>query len=215
MIEGFLESVQQSGIFTGWLRDTGSAAPAIVEVRALGPARGGQIVACAVASAFRPDLLRGGHGHGHYGFHARMLAPVAPGPAAFELYLPRRDQGVRTRLTVPPIALAGVLMVEDLLRPEPAWTTAELLPSIACLNLPEQLANLGAARFIDAAYRFALQRWPERGEAEAYSRALADGGASADDVLRELLTSRERLDLGPELISPWDPGYPFASDVGP
>ena len=33
--------------------------------------------------------------------------------------------------------------------------------------------------------------------------------ATADDVLRELLTSRERQDLGPDLISPWDPGFPF------
>jgi hypothetical protein len=212
MIEGFLESLTEAGIFTGWLRDTADAAPVIVEVRALGAAGSAVPVAYAVASAFRPDLLRGGHGHGHYGFRARQLIALPPGHCAFELYLPRQAQGVRTRLTVPRVTLPGALVVEALLRPEPAWTVHDLLPSLGCLNLAAQLASLGSTRFIDAAYRFALGRWPESGEAAAYCLALAQGGATADDVVRELLASRERADLGPSLISPWDPGYPFAPD---
>jgi len=210
MIEGFLESLLPTGIFTGWLRDTEDPAPVMLEIR---PAGSPAAVARAVASAFRHDLLRGGHGHGHYGFRARLLAPLPPGPAAFELYLPRRDQGVRTGVVVPQIDLAGPAKVEALLRPEPAWTTTDVLPFLACLDPAGQVARLGPARFIDAAYRFALNRWPGKGEALAYDRALAEGAASADDVLRELLTSRERADLGPDLISPWDPGFPFGEPV--
>jgi hypothetical protein len=211
MIEGFLESLHASGVFTGWLRDTGDPEPVIVEVRVAATA---QPVARAAANAFRPDLLRGGHGHGHYGFRARLLAGLPPGTAHFELFLPRRGQGVRTRLEVPPVTLAGQSAVEALLRPDSPWTTADLLPALTCLDPDGELARLGAARFIDAAYRFALHRWPSPGEAEAYLRALADGGASATDLLRELLTSRERQDLGPDLISPWDPGFPFTPAGG-
>lgn len=215
MIEGFLESLTEAGMFTGWVRDTSDAAPVIVEVRALAAGGAAQPVARAVASAFRPDLLRGGHGHGHYGFRARLMAALPPGPCAFELYLPRQAQGVRTGLVVPQVTLPEMLRVESLLRPEPAWTVDDLLLALECLELAAQLASLGSSRFIDAAYRFALNRWPERGEAAAYTRALADGAASADDVVRELLTSRERADLGPGLISPWDPAYPFVSPGRP
>jgi hypothetical protein len=215
MIEGFLESLTEAGIFTGWLRDTDDPAPVIVEVREIGAHGAGNTVAHAVASAFRADLLRAGHGHGHYGFRARLLTALPAGPCGFELHLPRHGQGVRTRLAVPQLTLPGMLRVEVLLRPDPAWTVADLLPALRCLSLPAQLATLGTARFIDAAYRFALQRWPEPGEAAAYSLALAQGGATADDVLHELLTSRERVDLGPGLISPWDPAYPFALDIRP
>jgi hypothetical protein len=215
MIEGFLESLTEAGIFTGWLRDTSDAAPAIVEVRALSPGGAARPVAHAVASAFRPDLLRGGHGHGHYGFRARLMTALPPGPRAFELYLPRQAQGVRTRLAIPQITLQDAVRVESLLRPDPTWTVADLLAALACLDLAALLARLGSTRFIDAAYRFVLNRWPERGEATAYALALADGGAAAEDVVRELLTSRERTDLGPELMSPWDHGYPFASPGRP
>jgi len=204
VIEGVLETLDDAGIFSGWLRNADDPAPLIVEIRAQGHA-----VAHAVACAFRPDLLRGGHGHGHYGFRARLLNALPPGPAAFELFLPRQGQGVRTGLTVPAITLTAPVNVEALLRPDPGWTVDDLLPSLRCLELGAQLASLGMARFIDAAYRFAVGRWPVPGESQAYTLALTGGSASADDVLRDLLTSRERQDMGPDLISPWDPGFPF------
>jgi hypothetical protein len=204
VIEGVLEALLDTGIFTGWLRNTDDPAPVIVEVRFQGRA-----VAQAVASTFRPDLLRGGHGHGHYGFRARLLVALPPGPAPLELFLPRNGQAVRTGLTLPAIALPGPVPVEALLRPEPAWRVDDLLPALSCLHPGAQLASLGMARFIDAAYRFALQRWPSPSESQAYTLALTGAAATADDVLRELLTSRERQDLGPDLISPWDPGFPF------
>ena len=211
MIEGMLESFTADGCFSGWLRDTEDALPVIVEVRA---ASGGAAVACGVAKVFRPDLLQGGHGHGHYGFRARLLSRLPAGRARFELFLPRHGQGVRAMLMVPDVALAAPVRVEELLRPEPRWTVADLLPALACLDLPGQLRALGPVRFIEAAYWFALRRWPGKGEAEAYGRALADGDASAEDVVRELLTSLERRDLGDELASPWDQDFPFAAGVG-
>jgi hypothetical protein len=209
VIEGVLESLDGAGVFTGWLRNTDDPAPVAVEIRLQG-----QAVAQAVASAFRPDLLRSGHGHGHYGFHARLLAALPPGQAAFELFLPRTAQGVRTGLAVPRIALAGAVAVETLLRPEPGWTVDDLLPALPCLDLDTQLTALGMARYIDAAYRFVLERWPVPGESQAYTLALTSGGATADDVVRDLLQSRERQDMGPNLMSPWDPGFPFGAAHG-
>ena len=94
MIEGTLESLAPDGVFSGWLRDTQDSAPTPLEIR-----HRGRTVAQAAALAFRPDLLATGHGHGHYGFAARSRHALPPGPADFELFLPRRDQSIRVRLT--------------------------------------------------------------------------------------------------------------------
>ncbi len=212
MIEGTVESLNEHGLFTGWLRDTEDPDPVMVEVR-----YEGRLVAQAVAASFRADLLRGAHGHGHYGFRAQIAVALPPSaahaPALFELFLPRHGQGVRTRLQVPQLNLARGTNVEQLLRAELAWTAPDLLPHLACLSLPRHHAAMGTARFIDCAYRFALSRWPSRAERQVYSRALQEGGLSAEAFMAELLASRERQDLQPALASPWDATFPFAAPV--
>lgn len=204
MIEGTVKSVDEAGMFRGWLRDTRDPVPALVQIRL-----GGAIVAEALAAAFRPDLLRGGHGHGHYGFLARARVAVPAGPARFELFLPRHDQGIPVRLDVPSIPPAAALPVETLLRPEPAWTVPDLAAALGCLQLPRQRKLMGTPRFVDAGFQFALRRWPLDEEAAVYIRALDDGTTRPEAFLAELLASRERADLGDALPSPWDAMFPF------
>ena len=204
MIEGTVEFLTPEGIFGGWLRDTRDPIPAHVQIR-----EGDQIVGESLASSFRPDLLRGGHGHGHYGFLARARRRLAPGMTRFELFLPRHDQGIPVRLAVPPIPPEAALPVEALLRPEPTWTVSELAGAVSCLDLASQCATMGTPRFVDVAFQFVLQRWPMNEEASVYVQVIDEGQTSPDALLSELLACRERADLGPGLISPWDAAFPF------
>jgi hypothetical protein len=205
MIEGTVEYLTGEGIFGGWLRDTRDPIPAHVQIR-----RADEIVAESLAASFRPDLLRGGHGHGHYGFLARARVSLPPGMTRFELFLPRHDQGIPVRLEVPEIPLPIALPVEALLRPEPTWAVPDLAAALPCLGLPAQCATMGTPRFVDVAYHFVLQRWPLVEEAAVYITAIDEGGITPDSFLAELLASRERADLGPALPSPWDAAFPFA-----
>jgi hypothetical protein len=204
VIEGTLESLAPEGVFTGWLRDSRDRAPARLEIRHLG-----RTVAQAAALAFRPDLLATGHGHGHYGFAARLIHAVAPGPADFELFLPSRDQSIRVRLSVPELSPPHRARVEQLLVEPPAWAVADLCRAPHCLNLAAERAAMGTPRFVDVTFRFALNRWPVDEEASVYIRALDEDGAAETEFLLELLTSRERADLGAALPSPWDPLFPY------
>jgi len=204
MIEGTLESLAPDGIFAGWLRDTEDSTPSLLEIR-----HSGRAVAQAAALAFRPDLLATGHGHGHYGFAARLRRAPPPGPTDFELFLPRRDQSIRVRLSVPELPKPHLARVEQLLVEPPAWTAADFCRTPQCLNLTAERAAMGTPRFVDVTFRFALNRWPGDDEARVYIRALDEEGTSETDFLLELLTSRERADLDPALPSPWDPLFPY------
>jgi hypothetical protein len=204
MIEGTVETLDGEGVFHGWLRDTRDPIPALVQIRL-----NNEIVAEALASAFRPDLLRGGHGHGHYGFLARARVALPPGPALFALFLPRHAQGIPVRLTVPKIPPPSRRAVESLLELEPAWSVPDLAAAVPSLNLKAQRAAMGTPRFVDACFQFALQRWPLDEEAAVYIQALDTRAATPDSVLGELLASRERADLGDALPSPWDAAFPF------
>jgi len=204
MIEGTLESLAPEGVFTGWLRDTQDSAPAKLEIR-----HHGRAVAQAAALAFRPELLATGHGHGHYGFAARLIHAVASGPADFELFLPRRDQSIRVRLSVPELSPPHRARVEQLLVEPPAWSVADVCGAPQCLNLAAERAAMGTPRFVDVTFRFALNRWPADEEASVYVRALDAEGTGEAEFLVELLTSRERADLDPALPSPWDPLFPY------
>ena len=204
MIEGTLESLAPNGVFTGWLRDTQDSAPAKLEIR-----HRGRAVAQAAALAFRPELVATGHGHGHYGFAARLIHAVASGPADFELFLPRRDQSIRVRLSVPELVPPLRARVEQLLVEPPTWTVADVCRAPHCLNLAAERAAMGTPRFVDVTFHFALNRWPADDEASVYVRALDAEGTGEADFLVELLTSRERADLDPALPSPWDPLFPY------
>jgi hypothetical protein len=202
MIEGTVESVSADGVFRGWLRDTRDPVPALVQIRL-----GDQVVAEALAAAFRPDLLQGGHGHGHYGFLARAQIALPPGMGRFEIFLPRHGQGIPVRLDVPPPA---PVPVEALLQPEPAWTVPDLARALGCLDLPAQCAAMGTRRFVDVGFQFVVRRWPVDEEVAVFARAIEEGGMSPESFLAELLASRERADLGAALASPWDATFPFA-----
>jgi hypothetical protein len=209
MIEGTVEALGADGVFRGWLRDTRDPLPALVEIRLRG-----QVVARALAAAFRADLLRGGHGHGHYGFLARACVALAPGMARLELFLPRHDQGIPVRVTVPVIPAPSPVPVEALLRPEPAWTVAALAASLGCLDLAGQCERMGTQRLVDVSFQYVLRRWPLEEEAFVFVRAIDQGEMSPDGFLAELLASRERADLGPDLPSPWDAQFPFVIPAG-
>jgi hypothetical protein len=205
MIEGTVEALDADGVFHGWLRDTRDNQPALVQIRL-----GELVVAEALASAFRPDLLRGLHGHGHYGFLARARAALVPGSALFTLFLPRHGQGIPVRLTVPAIPPAAALPVAALLQAENSWTGADLAHAVQCLDLPAQRAAMGTARFVDVSFQLVLQRWPMDEEGAVFVQAIDEGATSPDAFLAELLGSRERADLPAALPSPWDAAFPFA-----
>ena len=208
MIEGTLENLTPEGGFSGWLRDSDSDGPAIVEIR-----QAGQALAQAVAGDFRPDLLAGGHGHGHYGFTALLRAPLPPGPALFDLFLPRHGQGIRVRLSVPVLQPVAPARVEDLLQPRAIWRVADALPHLSCLKLEEARTAMGTPRFVDVSFRFALRRWPGPDEAAVYIRALQIEGLTPEGLLTELLTGRERADLDTALASPWDAEFPYTGPL--
>ncbi len=204
MIEGYLEALKPTWVFVGWLRDGEGDTPAVVQVR-----HEGQVMAEAAARSFRPDLLAAGHGHGHYGFAARLRVALPPGPAGFELYVPRRDQGMRLRLTVPALAPAPPAPVGDLARGEMSWRVGELAGKPGCLDMAGQCRAMGIGRFVDATFQFVLQRWPSKAEAQVYRLALDEERLAPEGLLVELLGGRERADLGDSLASPWDPAFPF------
>jgi hypothetical protein len=204
MIEGTVEAILPDRHVLGWLRDTDQPEPSHVQLRI-----GKQVVAETVADAFRPDLLRQGHGHGHYGFRARLRRDIPAGPVDAMLFLPEKRSGIRVRLAVPPLQPRAVARVEALLREEAGWTAAHLLAHPDCLALDASLAAMGTARFLDAVFRFALHRWPEAAEAAVYGQALESHDVSPQALLVELLSSRERSELPDALVSPWHPEFPF------
>lgn len=204
VIEGIIETLTAEGNFTGWLRDTLSAEPALLEIRVAQ-----QTVARAVAQDFRADLLAAGQGHGHYGFSARLAMALPPGPTLFDLYVPRQDAALRARLVVPALPPPQPAPVEALLRRAAGWNAAHLLAHPGALLLPSHCAALGVPRFVDAMFRFTLNRWPSDAESEVYTALLARGALTPDGLLAELLTSRERADLPDTLPAPWDAQFPF------
>lgn len=204
MIEGHIESLTADGVFAGWVRESGSRVPCHVQVL-----HGGAMVAEAMAAAFRADLLRTGHGHGHYGFSARLLRPLPPGPCAVGMHLPRHGLTAPMGLVVPPLRAASALPVEALLATPPTWCVADILAAPGCVDAPGNLARMGSARFVDAGYRFVLARWPTKAEVRLHTDNLAHKRVGPQDFLLDLLRSRERADMGEELPSPFDSRFAF------
>jgi hypothetical protein len=205
MIEGRLESLGPDGVFVGWLRDADSAGPAVVRIEL-----GSQMVAEATARAFRPDVMMAGHGHGHYGFAARLHVALPPGAMAFSLAVPARDfRQLGQPFGVPRLVAPESASVAALVHGERQWTVAEFAAAPGCLGLAAERAAMGTARFVDVTFQFALRRWPSEAEAQVYCAALDEDRLAPDAMLGELLASRERADLGPALASPWDPDFPY------
>jgi hypothetical protein len=204
MIEGHIETLTPDGIVHGWVRDTLSPSPCHVQVRYRG-----QIIAEAMAAIFRADLLQGGHGHGHYGFQARLRHALPPGPSELVLHLPRHGSFAPMAILVPKLNDVQPVAVEALLASHPSWTVDHLLASPGCLDAAGNHRRVGSARFVDAAYRFVLARWPTRSEAGLHVNNLDRSRIGPQDLVLDLLRSRERADLGPLLPSPFDPAFPF------
>jgi hypothetical protein len=112
-------------------------------------------------------------------------------------------------LMVPPLAATAPVAVETLLASPPSWTAADLLASPGCLDATGHCRRLGTRRFIDAGYRFVLDRWPSKAETSLHTDNLDRGRISPQDFLLDLIGSRERADRGPYLPSPFDDMFPF------
>jgi hypothetical protein len=208
MIEGHIESLTPDGIVHGWVRDTGSATPCHVQVL-----HAGAPVAEAMAARFRPDLLRAGHGHGHFGFKARLRRALPPGACSVALHLPAYGRSAPMALAVPRLEPKQRVTVEALLAADPGWTVADLLAFPACLQAEPNCSRMGAPRFVDSMFRFVLARWPSAAEARLHADNLSRGRLGAQDFLMDMLSSAERADLGPALPSPFDPLFPFSFGV--
>jgi hypothetical protein len=167
------------------------------------------MVAEAMAATFRADLLRAGHGHGHYGFGARLRRLLPQGPCKVALHLPLHSRTVPMGLMVPALAPRSTVTVEDLLATPPSWTVSDLLAAPGSLDAAGNHRRLGTPRFVDGAYRFVCDRWPSKAEARLHGENLDRGRVGAQDFLVDLLGSRERADLGPILPSPFDGTFPF------
>jgi hypothetical protein len=170
---------------------------------------GGHLLAEAIAGIFRADLLRAGHGHGHYGYAARLRRPLPRGPTQVLLHLPELGVSAPMPLLVPDLLPPVVQKVEAMLVDPVGWTVADLLARPGCLDLDANHARLGSAVFVDAVFRFVLARWPSRAEARMNIDSLAAGRITPQAMLLDLLRSRERADMEPGLPSPFDPDFPF------
>jgi hypothetical protein len=204
MIEGHIESLSADGVIHGWVRDTDSASPCHVQVL-----WNGRIVAEAMGDHFRPDLLARRLGHGHYGFQARLREALPQGPCSVVMYLPRTGISAAMGLSVPVLAPAPPVTIEALLLMQAEWRPADLLGAPGCLDMDGNLARMGAPRFVDGVFRFALGRWPSVAEAQVNINSLAAGRITAAGLLAELLQSRERADISAPLPSPFDTDFPF------
>jgi hypothetical protein len=203
-----VESVTDAGLVVGWAQGCKPATPATVRLW-----HGSVLVAEARALLFRPDLLRAGLSHGHHGFAARLRTALPPGPAALAAQLDDHPP-IPVCLDVPPQVPAPPQTVEQLLAPPATWTAADLLAHPACLPWSGFQSAMGPDRFIDAAFRFVLHRWPSKAEAQVHARALARGAMTAEMLILRLLRSHERADLPSCLMSPFDPECLFSGAAG-
>ncbi len=192
--------ITADGDVLGWAY-TG-AAPPVVTIHY----RGAE-VAHARACLFRPDLLQAGYGHGHYSYRARLRRRFPAGRVTLTLTSGAVAESVR--LEVPPQTNPAPCTVEALVAPPPTWTLADLLACPGCLPWAEHLTAMGTARFIDAAFRFVLHRWPSDAESRVHARALARGTLTGEALITRLLRSHERAGMEPTLMSPYDPDFLF------
>jgi hypothetical protein len=116
-------------------------------------------------------------------------------------------------LHVPPLDPPQRVSVEKLLATDPSWTVADVLAVPSCLDAEANFRRMGAPRFVDALYRFVYDRWPSKAEAKLHADNLLRSRLTPQDLLVDMLNSGERADLGPALISPFDPLYPFTFEL--
>jgi hypothetical protein len=207
LLSGHIDEITAANWVAGWAWDGSPANRLHVGVFA-----GEALVAEAVADRFRADLLQAGRGYGHCGFVCRLRAQLAGG--AIELRLQDRRSGQ-------PIAPARVVPLPEPGTPDrthlfsaQVWSVRDVLACIDRFDLPRQCEEMGAERFVDVSYRFCLERWPRREEAESDRLNLQSGILAAEDLIRRLLLSDERRALGPSLPGAFDHRFPFRSFIG-
>ncbi len=191
-------------MIAGWARDDDLPGPCRLQVRYRQ-----MVVAETIADTFRADLLRAGHGHGHYGFGARLRHPLPPGPCEVLLHLPHAGVSAPMRVDMPALEPPRQVSVEALLGRQPGWTTSDLTAHPGCVDADATYARLGAERFVDAVFRFVFARWPSHAELRMNVDSLRAGRVSPRALLLECLCSRERADMDPSLPAPFEPDYPF------
>ena len=179
-----------------------AARPLVIQILS-----GTTLIAEARALLFRVDLLAAGLSHGHHGFSARLRAPLKAGPAKLTIQCGAVRKLVAVKCPKP--LTSAPASVETLLGPPPTWTAADFLSKPDCLPWAIYAARLGTGRFVDAAFRFTLHRWPSKAEAAVHARTLDRGQLPAQDFLVRLLQSLERADLGQALMSPFDSEFGF------
>jgi hypothetical protein len=187
----------------GWARAGSQACHVQIQYR-------GETLAEAMATLFRPDLLRAGQGHGHCGFAARLRQSLPPGSLWLGLHLPQHGQTLPAAIHVPSHRLRGQASIESLMDEPPSWTSDDLLAAPACLDWEACLARLGPARFVDALTRFVFGRWPYKAESRLYTDTLARRRVSPQALLIDMLRSPERAESTARFPSPFDPAFPFA-----
>ena len=205
MIEGHIETLTPDGIVHGWVRDTGSLVPCHIQVL-----QAGEVVAEALAAQFRPELLRTGHGHGHYGFRARLQKKPAAGTvhrgAAFAASWAHSADGAYW---------SPGLTRQHQSTWRHCWPTRRAGRSMTCLRHP---AAWRPSKTAGAWARPASSTPPivscsiagrARPSKLLHTRNLDHGRLGPQDLLLDLLGSRERAELGTALPSPFDAVFPF------
>lgn len=211
MIEGHVDQVAR-GLVLGWARGARNSRPCRVAVLL-----DGVVLGEAVAGLFRRDLLQAGIGHGHHAFAARLRVALPAGEHA--LRLRGADGGTAGEGTigegtvaVPEPETRRPLTVEDLLARGDRWRAEDVAGRIDCLALEANLLRMGATRFVECCYRFALGRWPHAHESAPPAGALQAGTLAPDALMRTMLASPERAGIDEPPPSPYDPSFPFVLD---
>jgi len=201
----FLDKVTSAGYIEGWARDERKKSPCVLQIL-----QDGKVIAEAVADTFRKDLLEAGIGHGHYAFCARIYGAQ---PGESELGAQDKHSGMAVsvlgerRHSIPKLRRPRPTTVRDILRRR-QWTIDDLLNHTACLQLAENLQNMGPERFVDVTCMFLLARW--MGEQEAHHmRQLENGEISPEQFFRDLATSNEVAARAGALPGPFEGRFPY------
>ena len=199
-----IDGVTAEGCINGWAVGPHPRLPCQVGV-VLNEA----LVGRAEARQFRADVLAAGIGHGHYGFAARLPASVEAGTHSLRLIDPDRTLLAEAVLDVPPRAPPARLSVEALLSAGPRWSEQALLERLDCLELARHRALMGDRRFVDAGFRYVLDRPVDALSETYYLAALERGAVTPDSFLAGLLRSPDRKAVTTPLASPYEAKFPW------
>ena len=204
MASARIDGVTTDGLVNGWAVGPHPRLPCQV-----GVVLEETLVGRAEARHFRADVLAAGIGHGHYGFAARL--PASIGAGSYNLHLIDQEGAVlaEAAVEVPPRAPPARLSVEALLSAGPRWTEQALLERLDCLELARHRALMGDRRFVDAGFRYVLDRPVDTLSETYYLAALERGAVSPDSFLAGLLRSPDRKAMTTPLASPYEAKFPY------